>query len=158
MLRRCLLLVLLVLSGQVAAVDRLQPFVSGSMAKILAQHQGQALIVAFWSVGCTHCPVELKALGALKRRYPALRLVLVAADTPEDAPEIERLASRYGLGKVEQWVFADPVPERLRAEIDRRWWGELPRTHFYDAEHRVEAVSGVVPPARLQGWVKANVK
>ena len=40
--------------------------------------------------------------------------------------------SPYGLGKVEQWVFADPMPERLRFEIDRRWYGELPRTHFYD--------------------------
>ncbi len=96
----------------------------------------------------------MKALGDLKRRHPKLEIVLVAADTPDDAQQTAQLAKSYGLGKVEQWVFADPIPERLRFEIDRRWFGELPRTHFYDHAHKVEAVSGVVPEERLQRWIR----
>ncbi|MFN3397186.1 MAG: hypothetical protein ACK4ZS_01480, partial [Sulfurimicrobium sp.] len=64
----------------------------------------------------------------------------------------------FGLGNTGQWIFADDMPERLRFEIDPRWHGELPRTHFYDRAHRVEVVSGVVPPPRLAAWVKANVR
>ena len=156
-LKLCCALCLGVFFGNAQAAAP-QPFVVGSLQEILAQHAGKPVIVAFWSVGCTHCPAELKTLGALKRRHPGLNVVLVAADTPEDCPETQRLAARYGLGKVPQWVFADPIPERLRMDIDRRWYGELPRTHFYDAAHRLEAFAGVVPEARLRDWIAANVR
>jgi len=146
------------LAWTVQAAEGPRPFVVGSLKEIQAAHAGKPLIVAFWSVGCTHCPAELKTLGALKRRHPGLNIVLVAADTPEDGPETRRLAAQYGLDKAPQWVFADPIPERLRMDIDRRWYGELPRTHFYDAEHRLEAVSGVVPEARLRQWVATNLR
>jgi hypothetical protein len=53
-------------------------------------------------------------------------------------------------------VFAEPVPERLRAELDPAWHGELPRTAFYDREHRVKAVSGVVSARRLESWAQEH--
>lgn len=139
------------------ADSAVRPFVSGSLAKIQAARQGKPFILAFWSIGCAHCPAELKVLGELKRRHPKLDVVLVAADTPDEAPQTALLAKSYGLGKVEQWVFADPMPERLRFEIDRRWYGELPRTHFYDRNHKVEAISGVVPEENLQRWIRETL-
>ena len=142
----------------VAAGEAVQPFVAGSLAKIIADRQGKPFVIAFWSVTCTHCPKELKALGEIRRNNPQLDIVLVAADTPDDAPLAAQLASRYGLGKAEQWVFADAMEERLRFEIDRRWHGELPRTNFYDREHRLEVASGVVPRQQLLAWVKGNVR
>lgn len=147
---------MLALSLSASAADAVRPFVAGSLASIAAERQGRPFILAFWSVGCTHCPAELKTLGKLKQANPQLEVVLVAADTPEDAPQTAELASRYGLGKAEQWVFSDAMPERLRFEIDPRWRGELPRTHFFDREHRVDAVSGVVAEAQLADWVKRN--
>lgn len=158
MMRRFLSLLLILGAMSAAAAEiPVRPFVSGSMAQIQAGRQGKPFILAFWSVACTHCPAELKTLGELKRRHPGLDIVLVAADTPAESAETAQLARSYGLGQVEQWVFADPVPERLRFEIDRRWYGELPRTHFYDRAHKVEAVSGVVPTDRLQRWVRENL-
>ena len=145
----------LVLMAPMALADAaVRPFVTGSLAQIQTARQGKPFVLAFWSIGCTHCPAELRTLGELKRRNPKLDIVLVAADRPDDAPQTAQLANSYGLGKVEQWVFADPMPERLRFEIDRRWYGELPRTHFYDRNHRVEAVSGIVPEERLQRWIR----
>lgn len=152
----CLILVSFAWAVQAAEAPR--AFVVGSLKEIQSAYAGKPLIVAFWSIGCTHCPAELKTLGALKRRHPGLNVVLVAADTPDDGPETRRLAAQYGLAQAPQWVFADPIPERLRMDIDRRWYGELPRTHFYDAAHRLEAVSGVVPEARLREWVAANLR
>lgn len=159
MLPRILCLVSFLLFAPVISADEpVRPFVAGSLAKILAARQGKPFVLAFWSVTCTHCPTELKALGNARKTHPEFEVVLVAADTPEDAPLAAKMAARFGLGKVEQWIFADDMPERLRFEIDPRWHGELPRTHFYDRDQRVEAVTGVVPSQRLAAWVKANVR
>ncbi len=157
-IRGFLLLLLVVVTPLASAADAVRPFVAGSLAKIVAERRGKPFVLAFWSVSCAHCPMELKALGEIRKRNPKIDIVLVAADTPDEAPLTAQLAASYGLGKVEQWVFADEMQERLRFEIDQRWHGELPRTHFYDREHRIEAVSGVVPKPQLLGWVKANVR
>lgn len=140
------------------AGEPVRPFVAGSLTKILAAHQGKPFVLALWSVTCTYCPQELEALGRIIKSHPKLDVVLIAADTPEDAPLAAEMAAGFGLGNAEQWVFADDMPERLRFEIDPRWHGELPRTHFYDGAHRLEVVSGVVPPPRLAAWAKANAR
>ena len=157
MMRHLLALLLAIMASVASAETTVRPFVAGSLAQIQAARQGKPFVLAFWSIGCTHCPAELKSLGELKRRHPKLDIVLVAADTPDDAVQTAQIAKSYGLGKVEQWVFADPVPERLRFEIDRRWYSELPRTQFYDRRHKVEAVSGVVPEERLQRWIRETL-
>lgn len=133
-------------------------FEPGSLKRIVDERQGKAFVLAFWSIGCTHCPAELKALGALKKMHPKLDVVLVATDSPDDAPQAEKAVQSYGLGKVPQWIFSEDAPERLRFEIDPRWHGELPRTYLYDRAHVVQAVSGVIPPEQLTKWVKENVR
>ncbi len=158
LIRSFLLAFLVAGSPLVAAADAVRPFVVGSLERIVAERQGKPFVLAFWSVTCTHCPAELKALGELRRNNPQLDIVLVAADTPDEAPLAAQTAGKHGLGRVEQWVFADEMEERLRFAIDRRWHGELPRTHFYDREHRIAVVSGVVPKPQLAAWVKANVR
>lgn len=135
-----------------------RPFVAGSLAGILAQRQGRPFVLVFWSSSCGYCPAELKALSVIRKANPKLGVVLVSADTPEEAPLAAKLAAKYGLGKAEQWIFADEMEERLRFDIDPRWHGELPRTHFYDREHRTEVISGIVPQQKLLAWVKANVR
>jgi thiol-disulfide isomerase/thioredoxin len=147
-MKRYLLVLLLAFVASIASAETMvRPFVAGSLAQIQAARQGKPFVLAFWSISCTHCPAELKTLGELKRRHPEL----------DDAAQTALLAKSYGLGKVEQWVFADSMPERLRFEIDRRWYGELPRTQFYDRRHKVEAVSGVVPEERLLRWVRETL-
>ncbi len=133
-------------------------FVAGGLERITAARQGQPFVLVFWSIDCVHCPRELKTLGELKKRQPHLDIVLVAADTPESASRTARIAGRFGLGRVEQWVFADDMPERLRFQVDPNWHGELPRTYFYDRTHHIEAVSGIVPENRLNDWIATNVR
>lgn len=144
-------------AGTAFASEGVRPFVAGSYAQILAERQGRPFIVALWSAECTHCPAELKTLARLKRSHPTLDIVLVATDDIADAARTRALAEQFGHARAPQWIFAD-LPERLRFEIDRRWYGELPRTLFFDREHKVEAVSGLVPEERLQRWVQTNVR
>lgn len=150
----------LLLLGLVAltAQAEIRPFQAASLKQIEAARPGKAFILSFWSASCTHCPAELRTLGELTRRYPGLEVVLVAADSPAEIPELARLAGDYGLARQPQWVFADDQPERLRHAIDRRWFGELPRTYFYDRRHRREGRSGVIPAADLERWVDQHVK
>lgn len=157
MKRLVLLFALLAGLAGLAEAD-VRPFGPGSLPQIQGERSGKPFILALWSATCIHCPGELKALGELARQHPGLDIVLVAADTPADAPQLERLAADYGLGRQAQWVFADAQPEKLRFAIDRRWYGELPRTYFFDAQHRREASSGVVPAERLERWVREHVK
>ncbi len=142
----------------VLAAGSVRPFVSGTLAKIAAERQGRPFILSLWSISCTHCPAELRTLGKLKGEHPSLDVVLVSTDDPENAARTAEIAAGYGLGSVPQWIFADDVPERLRFEIDRRWYGELPRTLFFDRNHRVHGVSGLVSQERLQQWVKENLR
>ena len=151
---RLLALILLLIST--SALADIRPFSVGSMAAIAGERSGRAFIFSFWSVTCAYCPVELKALGALRKRYPKLEVVLVATDSPAESALLSEMAKGYGLGDVAQWAFADQQAERLRFEIDRNWYGELPRTYFFDRQHQVESVSGVVPQERLARWAKAH--
>lgn len=151
-----LALALLLLCG-LARAD-IQPFVPGSLQQIQDERAGRPFILTLWSASCTHCPEELRMLGQLLRKYPATDIVLVSTDTPAESEELSRLIRDYGLSHLKQWVFADPQPEKLRFEIDRRWYGELPRTYFFDARHRREAASGLIPRERLERWIKEHVK
>lgn len=157
-MKRLVLLFALLAGVAGHAAAEVRPFGPGSLPQIQAERSGKPFILALWSAACTHCPSELKALGDLTRQHPGLDIVLVAADTPADIPQLERLAADYGLGRQAQWVFADAQPEKLRFAIDRRWYGELPRTYFFDAQHRREAGSGVMPVERLERWARDHVK
>ncbi|MBI3771901.1 MAG: redoxin domain-containing protein [Gammaproteobacteria bacterium] len=132
-------------------------FKSGGLQQILVARAGKPFILGYWSLTCVYCAQEMKTLAALQKRYPKLEVVLVYTDTPEEKTELEKFVAKQGLAKVDQWVFAESPPEKLRYEIDCRWWGELPRTYFYDAGHRPEAVSGLIPSARLESWIRAQV-
>lgn len=150
MMLRLLLLTLACAAGLAQA--EVKPFAAGSLAQIRAAREGRPFILAFWSLECAHCPKELKILGEVKRRYPKADLVLVSTDTPADAAALAEFADRQGLGAAEQWVFADQ-PQKLRFEVDRRWWGELPRTYLFDATHKAEGHSGLIDTDTLGHWL-----
>ena len=141
-----------------SAFAEVVPFTTGSLNTISNSLTGEPFILSLWSATCTHCPKELKSLGELKKRYPKLKLVLVATDSPAESTALAEMAKSYGLGDTAQWVFADEQSERLRFEIDKQWYGELPRTYFFDRQHRAQGISGVVEVAYLNRWAKENSK
>ena len=131
-------------------------FVAGSYARILAEHRDRPLIISFWSLTCSHCQEELAALGKLAGAHPATAIVLVSTDTPEDAAAIATTLRRHRLERAASWVFADDVPERLRFEVDRRWRGELPRTHLIAPDKPARVLIGRTDPAELAQWLQQH--
>ncbi|MCC6915698.1 TlpA disulfide reductase family protein [Nitrosomonas sp.] len=159
MMRHLLVILLLVVAATASAAEGVRHFVTGSMATIQEEHAGKPFVLFLWSLTCTYCPTELKMLGEFRQQHPELNLVLIAADTPEEEPEIVSHLADYGLNQTERWVFAEEMPERLRFEIDRRWYGEVPRTYFYDRNHLREVKTGLVGEEYVKNWlvrVEAN--
>ena len=155
--RGLFLVAMLTFMSAASAAESVRPFTLGSLAQVLDARAGKPFILVFWSLDCQYCPTELKMLGELKRSHPALDIVLIATDSVSDIPQLISRAESYGVNKVEQWVFAEDMPERLRFEIDRRWYGEVPRTYFYDQKHQREARTGLVNKKFFEDWLARNV-
>lgn len=156
---QCLLGVLLCLScATSSAAHRSKPFVHGSYQEIVAARAGKPFIISLWSLDCTYCLEDMVLFGKLAKKYHDLDLVLISTDTPEQMNEIARVLKKYPLKKAESWVFADKFVERLRYEVDPEWYGELPRTYFYDAQGHTIALSGKLDYAQIEQWIRKNKK
>lgn len=106
------------------------------------------------SITCIPCRKEFELLQNLRADYSRLPLVFVATDDLADAGMADNMLAHFGLGGGESWVF-DGDAERLRYEIDPGWYGELPRTYFFDAAHAREGVSGSLTCERFETWIHA---
>ena len=147
----CLLFSLL-LAQQVYA-EPLKPFVASSRAKIEKAHQGQPMILAFWSLDCVYCLDELSILGDFVKQHSKFKLVLVNTDGLSSSQEVAKALKQVHLPPAyEAWQFAETDEERLRYSIDKKWYGELPRTYYYDNVHQIKAVSGSPDLIWLKSW------
>jgi len=132
----------------------LQAFVSGSYPRILASHAGHPFILAVWSVNCPSCMKDMALLHQIHQEKPELKIVLLAADDLSASEEIQQILGKIHLADVENWVFAEEDTQKLRYEMDPKWYGEIPRTYFFDAAHQREGVSGVLSEADYQNRIK----
>ncbi len=139
-------------AGAIAATPR--DFVPGSYQAILDTRQGEAFILLFWSLDCPPCHRELATLGTFVSQQAGLPLVLVSTDEKAMAHEAAIVLQGKGLAMVESWIFADDFHQRLRFEVDRNWYGELPRSYLFDTDHQRSAYSGVLDRAVLRTWLE----
>ncbi len=143
---------LMLLTLPALAVD-LRPFDAGSLAKIRQAHAGRPFILAFWSIHCAPCKTELAILKSIQRKYPKFPIVLVAADDPAAKAAVIRYLEKEKVEPMETWAYADEFEERVRYSVDPQWQGELPRSYFFDAAHRLTAHSGIIDPAWVETWM-----
>lgn len=137
----------------IAAAGELRDFDARSPAAIRVALAGRPFILAFWSVTCVPCREELPHWGVWQRQYPAVPIVLVAADAPEDREAVQRVLAGQALGKVATWAFVDDYAERVRWAVDPAWRGEVPRTYFFDAAHRPEVKVGRLDAGFVTAWL-----
>lgn len=148
------LLLWMVFAMSRAIAAELREFDADSLAAIRAVHAGKPFVLTFWSVHCDPCRAEMADWKTLRRRYPRIPVVLVAADSLRERAVIEAFLKRYDPGSVERWAFADDFQERIRYSVDRGWRGELPRTYLFDAGHRSDAISGAIRLDAVDAWMK----
>ena len=85
-------------------------------------------------------------------------MIMLAADEPSVAEQVKQLLSKYQLETIENWLFADDNAEKLRFEIDPKWYGELPRTYFFDSAHQRTGKSGVMSKEDYQAMFATIIK
>lgn len=152
-LLRNLALLSFALTGNMALADEgLRPFTADTLKQIEAEHAGAPFLLVLWSVHCAPCFAEMKLLSELLAQEPDLPIVLVAADTPDMREHVQDVLADYDLNRVTNYHYADAIPEKLHYAIDPQWFGELPRSYYYDAAQVRSAHSGTLERAQLEEW------
>lgn len=144
--------VLLIMPGIVTAGQ--QAFLSESLEQIESRFAGEPFLLVLWSADCAPCRTELAVLGEASRQHPEMNFVLVATDNMDMQSTLIEILDEYSLGDAESWIFADPNVERLRYSIDPNWFGELPRSYFYDRDSNRTGVSGLLSREKVVGWLE----
>lgn len=147
------LLALSVSPGLDAEAGELKPFMRGSFAAIAKTH-ARPFILSFWSVDCAPCLAEMATLRRLRVNHPEFAVVLVAADRQEDESRVRRVLEQRGPDGAETWLFGETFVERLRADVDPMWQGELPRSHLFGTDGSVRLVEGMIEEPQLAGWIE----
>ncbi len=135
------------------ASEKLKAFQVGSIEEITAERNNQSFIVVLWSVNCPPCLEELNHIQQYRNKFSKTSLVLVATDGPQYSETVQQILYNNQLAQMDTWNFAGSMPEQLRYVIDPGWYGELPRTYFYDANHRRVAYSGALTQTMLERWL-----
>jgi len=151
-LRKGILLLGLLAALPAAAEDNFRPFTADSFAAIKERFAGEEFLVGLWSVDCPPCLVELDMMGEILAGQPDLPFVLISTDPIAEREEAAEFLADFGLDGIDSWMFADSFEERLRFSIDPAWYGELPRSYFFDADHNMHAHSGIMTRGLLAEW------
>lgn len=142
-----LILAIAFTSSARAEQPQLQPFAPGSYQQILANNADHPFMLVIWSITCSSCLKDMELLSSLHKENPDLKMIMLAADTVDDTDQIQQILGKNQLTGIDNWVFADENAQKLRFEIDPKWYGELPRTYFFDASHQRTGISGVMSRA-----------
>ena len=149
------LLLLCLMSFAKTATAEFRPFYTDSLKQILADRKGQPFLLVLWSIDCPPCLRELEHLGKLRNQFTKQGLVLISTDGSDNINTAETILTKYGLKDTESWVFSGNFPEKLRYHIDNTWYGELPRSYFYNTNHQRTSKSGVLSMEVIQQWIAA---
>ena len=129
------------------------PFDMNTRKVIEKRYIDQPLIISFWSIDCPYCIDDLKKLGKALSKNTNVQLITVCVDGKESAKKAERILNQANLPKHEQYQYAEVDEDKLRYSIDPTWYGELPRTYFYDKAHQVTPLSGKISNSFLDAWL-----
>jgi len=137
--------------------EDLKPFMAESMTDIIQRKDQQPFVLILWSIDCPPCMKELSLLQSLKSEFSTSQFVLVSTDDQDSSAYVQQILVDHQLNEWDNWIFADALPERLRYIIDPDWYGELPRSYFYNEKHQRKAHSGLLNKMMLKTWLKQGV-
>ena len=131
----------------------IRPFVSGSFTEIIESQQKKPFILVLWSLDCPSCFKELEMIGRISPQHSEVNIILVSTDIEANMSELNAVLKKYKLNNIESWVFSGDSDERLRFEIDRTWYGELPRSYLFKEKEKKQVVSGILSQEILLSWL-----
>ena len=139
---------ILIFSSSANAVD-LQPFQIDSFEQIVNAKNQQDHLVILWSFDCPPCITELQKISDLHQQYPEYQLTLINTDSIDEQGRVKKILQQYNLAGLDNWGFANSDEEKLRYDIDPRWFGDLPRSYFFPLQGKVKRLRGALTSAEL---------
>ncbi len=133
---------------------KLKPFTSGSYRQLLDAYTDKPLVLMIWSVNCTSCRKKMPVMSELRQRMPEVNLIMLATDDASVSEQVDSILTEHKLKQTDNWIFADANPQKLRYEIDPKWYGEVPRTYFIDKNHQRIGISGSIPDEKIEAMIK----
>lgn len=127
-----------------AAPVELKTFGEGSYQWMLNHYKNKPFVLIIWSITCPSCLKEMSLISKLNKEQPELNLLMLSVDDNSVKDEIDEILQKHQLETVENWVFAEDNSPKLRFEIDPSWYGELPRTYFFNSSHQRSGISGLI--------------
>lgn len=119
-------------------------FQKDSYQQILSHYQDQPMLLILWSINCSACLAEMELIHQIHQQSPKLNIIMLSVDGPEFHQEMTQIIKQDKLTALEHWSFFEDNSPVLRYAIDSHWYGELPRTYFFDGQHKRTGVSGVL--------------
>jgi thiol-disulfide isomerase/thioredoxin len=136
----------------------LKSFISGSYQQLLKDNTGKPFMLAIWSITCPSCIKDMAVLSAVHKAHPDVKVIMLSTDELTDAPDAQKILEKNQLAEVENWIYAEENMQKLQFEIDPKWYGELPRTYFFDKTHQREGISGVLSKADYEARINKILK
>jgi len=136
----------------------LRPFVAGSYKQILSQNANQPFVLTLWSITCPSCLKDMALINELHKAHPKLKIILLTTDDLSAGEQVSNILSKSDLASLENWVYADENTQKLQYEIDPKWYGELPRTYFFDSTHQRTGISGVISKQDYEAQLASILK
>jgi thiol-disulfide isomerase/thioredoxin len=135
----------------------LKPFAPGSYQQLLDSNANKPFMLVIWSITCSSCLKDMALLNKMHKANPNINMVMLATDDSSATDDIQKILTKNELTGLENWLFADENPQKLRYEIDPKWYGEMPRTYFFNKKHEREGISGVLSQVDYENRFKQIV-
>ena len=146
------LISILLLAASIAQANSpvsLQSFDIGSFEQIVSDKNKQDHLVILWSFDCPPCITELEKISELHQQFPNYQLTLINTDAVDEQVRVKRILQRFNLAGLDNWGFANTDEEKLRYDIDPRWYGDLPRSYFFPLKGKIKRLRGALSSDEL---------
>ena len=109
------------------------------------QNLNKKWIAVFWSLECPPCFKELKSISQMLKEDSDLNVVLVNTDSDDELiHEMDQVITQYELNTLALFHFADEQATQSRYIVDPTWYGELPRSYFFNKLGQSQGRSGLI--------------
>ena len=136
-------------SSPVNSAVSLQTFDIGSFEQIVSDKNKQDHLVILWSFDCPPCITELEKISELHQQFPDYQLTLINTDAVDEQVRVKKILQQFNLAGLDNWGFANSDEEKLRYDIDPRWYGDLPRSYFFPLQGKIKRLRGALTSAEL---------
>ncbi|WP_305622934.1 hypothetical protein [Nitrosomonas sp.] len=111
---------------------------------MLKSKADKPFMLVIWSTTCSSCMEKMTLLSDLTKIRPEVNIVMLATDDVSATDLIQTVLAKNELTNLEHWILAEENAQKLRYEIDPKWYGELPRTYFLNKNHERHGISGAL--------------